>query len=74
MFEKSAELVVAARQSFTASYLEKIWREVRKFGGICMAVIQNIVDLLRTKEVETMLGNSGYISLLSQSTSLNYPY
>lgn len=56
-----------AGQAFSASYLEKIWKEVRKFGGICTGVTQNIADLLRTKEVETMLCNSGYISLLAQS-------
>jgi hypothetical protein len=52
---------------FSVIYLEKIWKEVRKLGGICTGITQNINDLLRLKEVETMLCNSDYISLLGQS-------
>ncbi len=56
-----------AGQEFSARYLEKIWKEVRKLGGLCTAITQNIADLLVTKVVETMLCNSEYLSLLNQS-------
>jgi len=52
------------RRSFTIQYLQKIWKEVRKLGGICTGATQNMADLLKTAEIETMLCNSEYISLL----------
>lgn len=56
-----------SREEFSAGYLDKIWKEVRKLGGLCTGITQNIADILRTKTVETMLCNSEYISLLKQS-------
>ncbi|WP_373216218.1 VirB4-like conjugal transfer ATPase, CD1110 family [Ruminococcus sp. 5_1_39BFAA] len=56
-----------ASDEFSARYLEKIWKEVRKMGGLCTAVTQNIADLLSSKTIETMLCNSEYLSLLNQS-------
>ncbi len=52
---------------YTALFFEKIWKEVRKMGGICTAITQNIADCLSLKPIETMLCNSAYIALLSQS-------
>jgi len=56
-----------ASNEFSAGYLEKVWKEVRKMGGLCTAATQNIRDLLRSKTIETMLCNSEYLSILSQS-------
>ena len=56
-----------ACNEFSARYLEKIWKEVRKLGGLCSAITQNIADLLSSKTIETMLCNSEYLSLLNQS-------
>ena len=43
-----------ASQEFSARYLEKIWKEVRKLGGLCTGATQNLADLLQSKVVETM--------------------
>ncbi len=61
------ELHNLAYQEYAARYLEKIWKEVRKMGGLCTGMTQNIVDILPTKQIETMLYNSEYISLLNQA-------
>lgn len=55
-----------ANNDYSAMFLEKIWKEVRKLGGLCTAITQNIADLLTSKVVETMLMNSEYVDLLSQ--------
>lgn len=52
---------------YTASFFEKIWKEVRKLGGICTAITQNIADCLALKTIETMLCNSEYIAFFNQS-------
>ncbi len=55
-----------ANNEYSAMFLEKIWKEVRKLGGLCTAITQNIADLLESKTVETMLMNSEFVNLLSQ--------
>ncbi len=50
---------------YSAAYLEKIWREVRKMGGLCTAITQNVADLLTTQAVESMLCNSEFLMLLN---------
>lgn len=52
---------------YTANFFEKIWKEVRKLGGICTAITQNIADCLALKTIETMLCNSEYIAFFNQS-------
>ncbi len=52
---------------YTANFFEKIWKEVRKLGGICTAITQNIADCLSLKTIETMLCNSEYIAFFNQS-------
>ena len=56
-----------ANREYSAQYLEKIWKEVRKLGGLCTAITQNIADLLHSKTIETMRCNSEYLCLLKQS-------
>ena len=55
-----------ARDDFSAAYLDKIWREVRKQGGLCTAITQDITDALSTKRVQVMLHNSDFTALLCQ--------
>lgn len=56
-----------AIQEYPSRFFEKIWKEVRKLGGLCTAMTQNIADVIGNKVVETMLCNSEYLSLLNQS-------
>lgn len=53
------------KSEFSLRFLTKIWKEVRKLGGICTGITQNIIDILETDEVQKMLGNSQYISFLN---------
>ena len=55
-----------AKDRFSSAYLEKIWREVRKMGGLCTAITQDIADALTSKTVQTMLNNSEFTALLGQ--------
>ena len=54
-----------SHNQYSAAYLEKIWREVRKMGGLCTAITQNVADLLTTTAVESMLCNSEFLMLLN---------
>ena len=54
-----------SHNQYSSAYLEKIWREVRKMGGLCTAITQNVADLLTTTAVESMLCNSEFLMLLN---------
>lgn len=60
------EFHALARDRFSCAFLEKIWREVRKMGGLCTAITQDIADALSSKTVQTMLNNSEFTALLGQ--------
>lgn len=48
---------------YSAAILEKIWREVRKLGGFCTAITQNVADLVANPAAEAMLCNSEFLIL-----------
>lgn len=44
-----------------------MWKKVRKQGGLCTGITQNIIDLIRNETSTTMLSNSAFVLLLNQS-------
>ena len=46
--------------------VQRKWREVRKLGGICTGMTQNIIDGTRNREIQTMVSNSEFTTLLDQ--------
>ena len=51
----------------SAKYLYTLWKKVRKLGGLCTGITQNITDMLQNYTAVTMLGNSEFIALLKQA-------
>ena len=62
------EVHVLLNSPFSAEYLRQMWKKVRKQGGLCTGITQNIVDLLMSETSTTMLSNSAFILLLNQSS------
>lgn len=54
-------------KEYSAKYLYTLWKKVRKMGGLCTGITQNIVDMLQNYTAVTMLGNSEFIALLKQA-------
>lgn len=46
--------------------VERMWREVRKRGGICTGISQNLIDAVRSRATKTILSNSEFVILLNQ--------
>lgn len=67
------EFHVLTRFEASAQYLDKLWREIRKMGGLLTGIDQNFSAVLENKTVETMLSNSSYIVLLKQGDA-EIPY
>lgn len=61
------ECHVLLNSAFSAKYLQQLWKKVRKQGGLCTGITQNIMDLLDNNIATTMLSNSEFVVLLKQS-------
>lgn len=61
------EIHVLLDKEYSAKYLFGLWKKVRKLGGLCTGLTQNITDLLQNYTVMTMLANSEFITLLRQA-------
>lgn len=54
-----------------ASFILKLWKEIRKMSGILNGITQNMSDLLNNDnggKLQAILSNTEYFALLSQST------
>ena len=63
------EFHLLLRESQTAKYSAEIWKRFRKWGGIPTGITQNVRDLLRSGEVESILSTSEFVYILKQSTN-----
>ena len=55
-------------EEYSLHALEKMWREVRKRGGICTGMSQNLINAKRNRSTKTMVSNSEFMLLLDQGT------
>ncbi len=63
------EFHVLLNSEYSAKYLQQLWKKVRKQGGLCTGITQNIVDLLQSCTATTMLANSEFVALLKQANT-----
>lgn len=63
------EFHVLLNSEYSAKYLQQLWKKVRKQGGLCTGITQNVVDLLQNYIATTMLANSEFVTLLKQATT-----
>ena len=62
------EFHVLLRDPLTASYFVAVWKMLRKKGCVPSALTQNVKDLLASREIENILENSDFITLLNQAS------
>lgn len=63
------EIYLLFKYSFTAYFMEKLWKRIRKYGGFATGITQNVTELLEKDEASRMLSNSELIIMLNQSTT-----
>lgn len=61
------ELHVLLDKQLAAKFLESLWKKVRKLGGICTGITQNVIDILRNPISATMVNNSEFTLIMKQS-------
>ena len=61
------EFHVLCDKTYTKQYFISTWKKIRKLGGLCTGITQNISDLLKDKDTASLISNSEYTMFLKQS-------
>ena len=61
------ECHVLLNSDYSATYLQQLWKKVRKQGELCTGISQNVTDLLQNYIAATLISNSEFVGLLKQS-------
>ena len=54
-------------KKYSRDYLIKLWKKVRKLGGLCTGITQNVVEVLSDPMTSTLVSNSEYTCFLKLS-------
>lgn len=63
------EIYLLFMHEYSAQFLFKLWKRVRKYGVYCTGITQNVDDLLQSHTARTMLSNSEFILMLNQAAT-----
>lgn len=63
------EIYLLFMHEYSAQFLFKLWKRVRKYGAFCTGITQNVEDLLQSHTARTMLSNSEFIVMLNQAAT-----
>ena len=61
------EIYLLFQHPYTFKFLSKLWKRVRKYGGNCTGLTQNVEDVLQTKESRSLIANSELLVMLNQA-------
>ena len=53
----------------TAEFFSKLWKRIRKYNGYCIGITQNVEDILKSEQAQTLISNSEFVVMLSQATA-----
>lgn len=63
------EFHVLMDKPFSKRFLISLWKKVRKLGGLCTGITQNVSDVVKDKETAKLLSNSEYTMFLRMGAS-----
>ena len=63
------EIYLLFKYRYTAEFIYKLWKRIRKYGGCATGITQNVEELLQNKEARLMLANSELIIMLNQAST-----
>lgn len=58
------EFHVLMQKKYSRMFLISLWKKVRKLGGICTGITQNLSDVVVDKETHKLISNSEYTMML----------
>ena len=63
------EIYLLFMHEYSAQFLYRLWKRVRKYGAYCTGITQNVSDMLQSHTARTMLSNSEFIVMLNQAAT-----
>ncbi len=63
------EIYLLFANEYSANFLFELYKRARKWGGVPTGITQNVEDLLKSDTARSMLSNTDFILMLSQSAS-----
>ena len=63
------EIYLLFQYEYSAQFLFKLWKRVRKYGAFCTGITQGVEDLLQSHIARTMLSNSEFVIMLNQAAT-----
>lgn len=67
--DPNTSMIKQGMPEYSAKYLQQLWKKVRKQGGLCTGITQNVVNLLQNYTATTMLASSEFVALLKQANT-----
>lgn len=61
------EIYLLFESEYSLKFLKWLWKRVRKLGGLCTGITQNVTELLEISEACKMLGNSEFLIMMNQA-------
>lgn len=59
------EIYLMFMHEYSADFLYKLWKRVRKYGAFAIGITQNVGDLLQSHTARTMIANSEFVIMLN---------
>lgn len=60
------EIYILLAQKYSADFLYRVWKRVRKYGAFATGITQNVGDMLQSHTASTMVSNSEFVVMLNQ--------
>lgn len=61
------EIYLLFKHEYSANFVYRLWKRVRKYNAMCTGITQDVADLLQNESAESMLSNSEFIIMLNQA-------
>lgn len=61
------EIYLMFMHEYSAEFLYKLWKRVRKYGAFAIGITQNVGDLIQSHTARTMIANSEFVIMLNQA-------
>ena len=63
------EIYLLFQHQYSADFLFRLWKRVRKYGAFATGITQNVEDLLQSNTAREMLANSEFLIILNQAAT-----
>lgn len=61
------EIYLLLQHNYSAKFLARLWKRIRKYGGYATGITQNIEDMLQSNTARNIIANSEFLVMLNQA-------